>query len=439
MSPVATKRRALVPALMLVGCAHGPVRPEWLVPAQRGTAYLSEPPMGPPLTARIMAIALADDDGGRPTDIDAPEIARRVAMANDIYRLAGIHFDFTPAADFQRLDNTTLNNLDVRTDWPRMERLGNEVAARYPDRLVVFFRHGAGTDATGAGFAGSEYDFVVMPGEASRSCGHEHGAHLAHELGHHLGLSHPYARELWDGQQAAAFMQERGSHDLAIFDGDGFRDTPPDPALDSLACMEVHDLTIDGVPVSLPRRNLMSIYEEADSLTPEQAARARWFLSHRLAHRMKMPSNGGPGLLEAEALTSTPRENCHPFVQDMKPFGVGRYSEDAQVFCPSRTPRPGAFALTVPVEKAGRYRLELYLTQAPDYGIVELTVDGQRLGDPYDAWAPWVMPSGAVAIGERTLAAGKHELVFRTRAKNAQSTAFNLGVDAVGLVAVGGR
>jgi hypothetical protein len=181
----------------------------------------------------------------------------------------------------------------------------------------------------------------------------------------------------------------------------------------------------------------MSAYEEADSVTAEQAARARWFLGRRLQHRMKMPANGGAGLLEAEQLTFTARENCGPGVQDMKPFGVARYSGEAQVYCPSRTPRPLAFALTLPVPRAGHYRLDLYLTQAPDYGIVEVTVDGQPIGAPYDAWAPWVMPSGAVPLGQRTLSAGKHELVFRARTKNPLATAYSLGVDALALVAVG--
>jgi hypothetical protein len=135
------------------------------------------------------------------------------------------------------MKNTSLNSLDVRADWPRLERLGNEVSAQFPDRLVVFFRHGAGDDATGAGFAGSEYDFAVMPGDASAICGHDHVAHLAHVLGHHLGLPHTYKYSFWDRREAGAFVRSQTRPDPAIFDGDQLADTPPSTSAMSMqAC-----------------------------------------------------------------------------------------------------------------------------------------------------------------------------------------------------------
>jgi hypothetical protein len=423
----------LLAALLGGGCVR-PMRPESLPAADRGTAYLKGPPLEPVLVARIRAIALSDDDGGRPTNVDEAQVARWVAFANDIYRPAGIRFEFSAAkGDLMHIKNTALNSLDVHTDWARMEKMGNQVSALLPDRLVVFFRHGADEDATGAGFAGSEYDFVVMPGEERAICGHEYVAQLAHQLGHHLGLEHTNRRSFWIEQQAADYLRQK-NRDPSIFDGDRLADTPPDPGIRARDCENIAEVDLDGLRLTLPRRNLMSGYEEADSLTAQQAERARWFLAHRLAHQMKMPTNVGTGLVEAEELAFAAREDCGPWVQDMKPFGVGRFGGDAQIFCSSRTPRPGAFAVTLPVARAGRYRLDLYLTQAPDYGIVEVTVDGRLLGGAYDAWAPWVMPSGPVPLGERVLSAGKHELVFRARRKNDLATAYNLGVDALGLV-----
>jgi hypothetical protein len=47
--------------------------------------------------ARVVAIALADDDGGRATDIDEAKVTRWVSFANDSFRPAGIRFDFSPA------------------------------------------------------------------------------------------------------------------------------------------------------------------------------------------------------------------------------------------------------------------------------------------------------------------------------------------------------
>ena len=36
--------------------------------------------------------------------------------------------------------------------------------------------------------------------------------------------------------------------------------------------------------------------------------------------------------------------------------------------------------LALPVKQAGKYRLGMQLTKAPDYGIVQLYLDGQKLG-----------------------------------------------------------
>jgi hypothetical protein len=427
----------LILTLALAGCAHGPYPPDARPADQRGGAYLSTV-AEPLLVAHLMAFALSDDDGGRATAVDAAHVRRLVGYANDIYRRAGIRFEFSPeAGDFQQLRDTRLNDLDVNGDWARAERRGNEVAARFPDRLVVFFRHGPGPDSTHVGFASWEYDFVVMPGE-SWSCGHEAVAHLAHELGHHLGLAHTYAHPLMDRRQAEAYMRQKQTQDPAIFDGDHLADTPPDPAIADFVCMDLDEVHLEGVTLPLARRNLMSTYEEADSLTPEQVARARWFLARRLAHKMKLSSNDagrrrGEGVFEAEHLNFSARENCPPVVQEMGLFGAGVFRGGAQVFCLSPQHRPVAFTMTLPVEQAGRYRVELYLTHAPDYGILELAIDGAPLGAPYDAWAPWVSPSGAVTFGERTLSAGKHELLFRARNKNAASTSYGIGVDAIAL------
>ena len=75
----------------------------------------------------------------------------------------------------------------------------------------------------------------------------------------------------------------------------------------------------------------------------------------------------------------------------------------------------------------------LYTTRAPDYGVLEVLLDGQPLG-AFDAWGLGVLASGAVPLGQRHLPAGKHELRFVVRSKNPASTAYHLGIDAIELV-----
>jgi hypothetical protein len=89
--------------------------------------------------------------------------------------------------------------------------------------------------------------------------------------------------------------------------------------------------------------------------------------------------------------------------------------------------------LELSVARAGWQRLELYATRAPDFGMVEVLLDGQPLAS-FDAWGLSVVATGALRLGERYLAAGTHELTFVVRRKNPASTGFHLGLDALALV-----
>ena len=66
--------------------------------------------------------------------------------------------------------------------------------------------------------------------------------------------------------------------------------------------------------------------------------------------------------------------------------------------------------LALPVKQAGKYRLGMQLTKAPDYGIVQLYLDGQKLGEPIDLYHESVVATGLLAMGEHDLTAGDHKL-----------------------------
>ena len=50
------------------------------------------------------------------------------------------------------------------------------------------------------------------------------------------------------------------------------------------------------------------------------------------------------------------------------------------------------------------------MTKAPDYGIVQLYLDGQKLGSPIDLYHASVVPTGLKSLDVHDLAAGEHKL-----------------------------
>ena len=116
----------------------------------------------------------------------------------------------------------------------------------------------------------------------------------------------------------------------------------------------------------------------------------------------------GDSPLEAEALEISERHGVHTSVQTHEQFGAGNWSGDAQIFVKGK---PGSgLTFDLPVEKAGRYQLSVYLTMAPDFGQIQPRLDGERLGGPIDLYAPRVIASGRVVLATRTLRAGRHAI-----------------------------
>jgi hypothetical protein len=435
-------RRGLGAAMAILSVAvaacsrpRAPEYPGVIDPAGLGTAFVGRKPAPEPLLeVALMAIQVADDDGGHAARISREEIAAWVAFGNAVFRPAGVRFSFDPT-DLRLLRSSLINGLVgvEQPDWRAAKRAADQVAERHPDRLIVFFRHGPGDLATGAGFSWTDYNFVVMPGwPDDKHCGHEHSSAFAHELGHQLGLGHTFARIFPDPERAAAYLGEHQG-DLGVFDGDGLSDTAPDPGIRTTECGRGAELELNGVRVPLPRRNLMSYYEERDSLTREQIQRLRWFVRERQTHHMKLPKNAPAGALEVEQLEIVASAGAHCSIQEMDVFGVGNWSDGRQLFCRSQAAELSV-TVKLPVARSGLLRLELYATRAPDFGILEVFVDNEPLGAPFDGWAPTVLASGAVPLGALRLAAGSHELSFLVRRKNHASSAFHFGIDALLLV-----
>lgn len=413
----------------LSGMAVGPVA------AQTQSAS----PGSGPLYARIQAVRVADGNGKRAARVTPPQVEQWVRFANRVFASANIQFQFSPGAgDFIDLKSNLLNNLTGAEDpdWDARKRAGNALAAKHRGKLLVLFRHGPGPSATGGGFSWWDYNFVVMPGfDDASHCGHPHTDALAHELGHFLGLPHTFAGSYNSTAEAEAALL-KANNKLQVFDGDGFSDTPPDPLIRSLECERTQRITLHGTAFPLPRANIMSYYDERNALSPMQVARVRWILQTRMRRGMAMPSNFTARMpLEAEQLRVEPGANWIGSVQSMAGFGKDCWSGNQQLFFPGNP--TGTVSFQLPVPAAGSYRVDLYATQAPDFGRVRVHLDGKPVGAVFDAYAPVVIPSGQVSLGTNQLNQGVHQLRVEMIGKNPASSNFGFGLDCIGLVPLG--
>jgi len=95
---------------------------------------------------------------------------------------------------------------------------------------------------------------------------------------------------------------------------------------------------------------------------------------------------------------------------------------------------PGAkLELDASVPTSGRYRLDVGLTKARDYGIVRFWLHGKKLG-LVDLYNPEVIPSGPIALGEFDLAKGRHALTVEIVGANPKAVkSYMFGIDRLEL------
>ena len=120
----------------------------------------------------------------------------------------------------------------------------------------------------------------------------------------------------------------------------------------------------------------------------------------------------------------------NPQEQDMAGFG-DKWSNDAQLWWIEGKPGD-KLDLTLLVTKSGKYKLTAQMTKARDYGIVQLSLDGQQLGGPIDLYNPDVVPTGTLALGTHELSAGEHKLTVEITGANPKAEkAYMFGLDYV--------
>jgi len=124
------------------------------------------------------------------------------------------------------------------------------------------------------------------------------------------------------------------------------------------------------------------------------------------------------GAIEAETLkrrASAGRVQA----QKMSSFKADRWSGDGQLFWTGG--RPGdTLTLELP-EFSGTVDLEVVLTCARDYGVVQLSLDDQVLGDPIDLFNPDVITTGVLSFPKLTVEGQKHTLTLQIAGANPQA------------------
>ncbi|MBN1908794.1 MAG: DUF2961 domain-containing protein [Pirellulales bacterium] len=147
-----------------------------------------------------------------------------------------------------------------------------------------------------------------------------------------------------------------------------------------------------------------------------------------------------PGAVEAESLKvlsfqSKMEGNPRPQVRHVKPNLSG---DNMLVF---DTGGDGQFTLAMPSKKEGPHTVNIYYPRAPEFGIVQLLVNGKPVGKPVDTylhrndlvrplWPPKKYTFKGVPLKE-----GDNEFTFSVKTKNRRATGYQIGLDCIGVEA----
>lgn len=142
-----------------------------------------------------------------------------------------------------------------------------------------------------------------------------------------------------------------------------------------------------------------------------------------------------PGLIEGEQMKILAHTGGNPQEQDMSGWGE-TWSNGAQLWWTDAKPGD-RLELVLPVAKAGHYRLLAQFSKAVDYGIVQLWLDGEKLGPPMDLFHDGVIATGELELGTHVLAVGPHKFSAEITGANPKAVkSFMFGLDYVKLVEV---
>ena len=157
-------------------------------------------------------------------------------------------------------------------------------------------------------------------------------------------------------------------------------------------------------------------------------------VQERTGYWEKPESRRVKGALEGEQMKVLAKSGGDFTIQDVTGFG-DNWSNGSHLWWTGAGPGD-TLELAIPVATAGKYQLTAQLTQAIDYGIVQLSLDGTALGEPIDLFHDGVVPTGELDLGTHELTAGEHTLQLKITGANDQAVKnYMCGLDYVKLVA----
>ncbi len=109
----------------------------------------------------------------------------------------------------------------------------------------------------------------------------------------------------------------------------------------------------------------------------------------------------------------------------------GKWTDDNHLWWTGAKPGD-KLEVIAPVEAAGTYEVSVVLTKAPDYGIVQLSLDGKPAGAKIDLYHTSVVPTEPIPLGTFTLKEGDHQLTVEIVGANPEAIKnYMFGLDQV--------
>jgi len=129
--------------------------------------------------------------------------------------------------------------------------------------------------------------------------------------------------------------------------------------------------------------------------------------------------------VECEALPIGAESGAHAERQPIQGASAA-----AHLWC--RATQPGAWVeFAVPVPRPGRYQLTAVLTRSFDYGLVQVSVNGRKVGAPVDTYAAQIEPGLAVELGTGEVTEGAVRVRFEVTGRSPKSPGYYFGVDCI--------
>jgi hypothetical protein len=119
--------------------------------------------------------------------------------------------------------------------------------------------------------------------------------------------------------------------------------------------------------------------------------------------------------------------------QNMSGFNASKWEDNDQLWWTGGQPGD-KLRIAVPVAQDGAYEIFAALTKAPNYGIVQMYFDNQKIGTPVDLYDPKVIRTDLSPLGRFALKAGEHVLTAEITGSNRRARPeYMFGLDTVRL------